>query len=72
MRNKEMITLTDSQLELIRSIGTVVYNGEDTYYNIPFWFKHLGGNRFEIIRKDQLPQDIHELYEGTASTIKTD
>jgi hypothetical protein len=72
MSSKEMITLTESQIELIRSIGTVVYNGEDIYYNIPFWFKHLGGNRFEIIRKDQLPQDIRELYEGTASTIKAD
>lgn len=68
-----MITLTESQLELIRSIGIVVHNEEfKYYYNIPFWFKHLGDNRFEIIRNDQMPKEIRELYERTTGPIKAD
>jgi hypothetical protein len=44
-----VIELTDSQLELIKSIGNHFYNSQETYYSLPFWFKHIEGNKFEMI-----------------------
>ena len=44
-----VIELTDSQLELIKSIGNHFYNSQETYYSLPFCFKHIEGNKFEMI-----------------------
>lgn len=44
-----VIELTDSQLELIKSIGNHFYNSQETYYSLPYWFKHIEGNKFEMI-----------------------
>ena len=44
-----VIDLTDSQLELIKSIGNHYYNSKETCYSLPFLFKHIEGNKFEII-----------------------
>lgn len=44
-----VIELTDSQLELFKTTGNCYYTSSGTYYSLPFWFKHIEGNKFEII-----------------------
>ena len=44
-----VIELTDSQLELIKNNGNAYYSSSDTYYSLPFYFKHIEGNKFEMI-----------------------
>ena len=44
-----VIELTDSQLELLKTMGNCYYTSSETYYSLPFWFKHIEGNKFEII-----------------------
>ena len=44
-----VIELTDSQLELFKTTGNCYYTSSETYYSLPFWFKHIEGNKFEII-----------------------
>lgn len=57
-KRKSMIVLTDDQKKLLET-GNMVYSQGDIYYNLPFWFKNTdGGNVFEIVPPDDLPEYV--------------
>lgn len=43
--------LTDEQVELLQSHASIVGNN----YFLPFWFKRIEGNKFELIPLGKLP-----------------
>jgi hypothetical protein len=56
----EKLKLTEGQVSLLRNLASVVAtNGEEWYY-LPFWFKDLGHNVFEIYRFEKLPPHLIE------------
>jgi len=52
-----IVTLTDEQISLFNCNATVLqYDGR--YMFLPFWFKDLGDNNYEMIAIEDLPTDI--------------
>jgi hypothetical protein len=45
---KVIIELTDSQIELLKEHGSRYYNHTEEWFNLPYWFKSIEGNKFEI------------------------
>lgn len=48
------ITLTDEQAELLQSHSTII---GDNYF-MPYWFKRIYGNKFELLRLGSLPPEM--------------
>jgi hypothetical protein len=52
MENKPLpttiIELTDSQIKLLKEHGNRYYNNEEEWFNLPYWFKSIEGNKFEV------------------------
>jgi hypothetical protein len=45
---KVIIELTDSQIELLKEHGNRYYNHTEEWFNLPYWFKSIEDNKFEI------------------------
>ena len=45
---KMIIELTDSQIKLLKENGNRYYNNEEEWFNLPYWFKSIEGNKFEV------------------------
>ena len=44
-----IIKLTLQQAEFLKSHSTKIDDGENTWYHIPFWFKEINDNLFEVV-----------------------
>lgn len=56
---KTAIELTDSQIELLKSIGNHYFTSSDEFYTLPYWFRLIEGNKFEMILFDiREPENI--------------
>lgn len=54
-----MITyLLPDQIEFVKSMSSVLYTPEGTFYYMPFYLKEIEGNQFERITFDQLPKGV--------------
>lgn len=38
-----------SKENISEGVGNCYYDMKTTYYSLPFWFKHIEGNKFEIL-----------------------
>lgn len=58
-----IIKLTLQQVQFLKSTSTKVYDEKNTFYHIPFWFKKLKNNLFEVVDKpfDDNNEDIKHL-----------
>lgn len=54
--------LTESQIEMFESVGSLVYSKDDEIYmNIPYWIKETEKKGvYEIFDIGELPQDVRE------------
>lgn len=59
---KTVTTLTNEQLQFLKLNAFVITdtNSGERYYHSPFFFKDLGYNEFEIVQKNNLPEDVKE------------
>lgn len=48
--------------DFFNECASVVYSGE-TYYYMPYWFKLLEGDKFEMIPLDRLPRELVNIIE---------
>lgn len=53
--------LTKEQVYFLNSLSNQIYDGENNYYYLPFWFKELGDGDFEIIRFEKLPKSVIDI-----------
>jgi hypothetical protein len=56
-----IVKYTKEQASFIKGISTVIHDGENSYYNIPFWFKEVGEDTFEKLRPEQLPEKVIDI-----------
>ncbi len=63
---KVITTLTNEQLQLFKDHAVVIKDDNDgnTYYHLPFFFKDLGYNEFEIMGKDTIPEWVKDLIQS--------
>lgn len=52
------IKYTKEQSDFIRQNGSCI-NGK--WYYIPYWFKEVGEDTFELVRFENLPADVKEM-----------
>lgn len=45
----------------IKEISIMIKNGDEEWYYIPYWFKKLGDNIFELYSLDKFPEKIKKL-----------
>lgn len=53
----DIVTLTDEQISLFNCNATVLQY-DYRYMFLPFWFKDLGDNKYEVIHIKDLPLDV--------------
>jgi len=57
------IILTDEQVKLLETYGAkLIANPSDAgvHFFLPFWFKDIGDNKFEMYHLDDLPEYLIE------------
>lgn len=54
MKPRIIATLTDDQVQLLEENASRI---DDNYF-IPYWFKRIEGNRFELFPLGQLPDEM--------------
>lgn len=52
-----LVKLTTEEADFIRSSGSCV---NDEWYYIPYWFRQIGENTFELFTFDKLPESLKE------------
>lgn len=56
------IKFPKEQSDLLRAAALqITLENGDTYFHLPFFYKDLGNNEYEVLKKDQLPDDIKDL-----------
>jgi hypothetical protein len=50
--------LTQEQIDFIKSNSTHLSDGENDWYFIPYWFKQIDNDKFDIVHFDKLPQNV--------------
>jgi len=50
--------LTKEQVEFLKGMSTQIYDGENTWYYLPFWFKQVDEDKFEINQFEKLPEKV--------------
>lgn len=48
--------------ELLQIGHCIIDEVGSTYHHIPFWFKHIKDQEYELLYEDQLPSDVKEMY----------
>lgn len=57
-----IIKFSKEQSDLLRAAALqITLENGDTYFHLPFFYKDLGNNEYEVLKKDQLPDDIKDL-----------
>lgn len=60
--SSHIIQFPKEQSDLLRAAALqITLENGDTYYHLPFFYKYLGNNEYEVLKKDQLPDDIKNL-----------
>jgi hypothetical protein len=59
-------TLTNEQINLLQAHATIV---GDNYF-LPFWFKRISGNKFELLPLGSLPREMSKEIEEMRESIK--
>jgi hypothetical protein len=62
---RTVMKLTNEQMTFLEDNSTHVYDGEDAWYHIPFWFKRLNYNTIEPFTHEHLPGSIIETIKGS-------
>jgi len=57
------IELTNQQIQLLE-MGKKINTGKNTWYYLPYWYKHVEGNTFEEISLEQLPEGLKKYLEN--------
>lgn len=65
---KYEIELTDEQLDLLQSHSSII---GDNYF-MPYWFKRIDGNRFEMFKLGNLPPEMSMEIEEMRNQVNGD
>lgn len=58
---KVITTLTNEQVKLFHVYAAIITDDYGRrYYHIPFFFKDLGHNEFEVLKREELRQDVKD------------
>lgn len=68
--------LSKSETEFFQSQAIKITDGEyvegdNVYYNLPKWYKHIGNDVYEVMDKGELPEEIRETMEDLAFAKST-
>lgn len=53
-----IIKLTEEQLDFLQNVSTIIPDGNNNWYYMPFWFKQIDGEKFEIVNFEKLPESV--------------
>ena len=70
--NRETITLTRSQTALLFEMGEITRFNRDKYISMPYWFKDLGSDKYEVLLKEDLPAEMRKFINEEYEVITSD
>lgn len=53
--------LTKEEVEFLKKMSNQVYDGENAWYYLPFWFKQVDEDKFEVTQFENLPEKVIEV-----------
>lgn len=59
--------LTKEKVEFLKEMSTQINDGENNWYYLPFWFKQVGEDKFEIIQFEKLPEKVIKIIKDIRS-----
>ena len=62
MENK--IKLTAEQLNLFFNYANILFLDEERWFHIPFWFRRIDQDTFELYSKSELPEELLDIING--------
>lgn len=54
------IKLTKEQLDLFFNYSNIISTSNEEWFNIPFWFKRIDEDTFELFSRNELPKELLE------------
>lgn len=55
------VKLTKEQVEFLKKMSNEINDGENNWYCLPFWFKQIDDDKFEITKFEKLPENLINL-----------
>lgn len=57
-----IISFPKEQSDLLKSAALIItIETGEKFYHLPYFYKDLGDNKYEVFRKDELPDDMKDI-----------
>jgi hypothetical protein len=64
-----IIKLSKEEVEFLKNFSSVVYYDENSWYYLPFWFKEVSEEQFEIFSFEEVPKRVKEIAKNENSNL---
>jgi hypothetical protein len=62
-----IVKLTKEQVDFLKGNSAHINDGQNKWYYLPFWFKEVDEDKFEITQFDQLPGHVIDVIKDRRS-----